>query len=446
MKGLKSINFLEGKASKNLSALFVPLLLSFFLSMAFDINDSIWIGNMLGQQALAAQTVSMPLILLYNSVCMGATGGIGILLSQAIGAKEKENCSKLISTSFILILIFSLLITFACETGINLILSVVNTPNGIYSEAKGFLQIHILSFVFMMLFSYFAAVLRSYGNSIFQLISIVICTLLNAVFDPIFIHFSGINGVAFATVLSEGILMLIVYIYYRKSNFINIKLHLFDFKTLKNIISKAVPSMLQQSLPAISTAFVTSFTAAFGITAIAGLGTATKLETLLLYPSMAMNMAISSATGQCFGAKNTKKAKEYTKLGTLIGGSLVAILTLFVAVFSKYLSAIFGANTAVIQIVSSYFAIISVGYVCNMITNTMLGTINGSGKPASAMLLMIFYYLVVRIPLAKLFSMTQLGLNGIWIAVLISHIAAATAALLYCRHLLKPKTNLMSAA
>lgn len=75
----------------------------------------------------------------------------------------------------------------------------------------------------------------------------------------------------------------------------------------------------------------------------------------------------------------------------------------------------------------------------------MHGTINGSGKPVSAMLLMIFYYIVVGIPLAKLLSITQLKLNGIWLAVLISHIAAATASLLYSRHMLKQKTKLMSA-
>lgn len=68
--------------------------------------------------------------------------------------------------------------------------------------------------------------------------------------------------------------------------------------------------MFQQSLPAISTTFVTTFTAGFGITAIAGLGTATKIETLLLYPSMAMNMAISAAAGQCFGGHDVKKPEN----------------------------------------------------------------------------------------------------------------------------------------
>jgi Na+-driven multidrug efflux pump len=69
----------------------------------------------------------------------------------------------------------------------------------------------------------------------------------------------------------------------------------------------------------------------------------------------------------------------------------------------------------------------------------MLGAINGFGKPASAMYLMIFYYIIVRIPLAKLLSTTSLGLNGLWFAVLISHIAAAIASVLFYKQITKAK-------
>lgn len=445
MKNLKSINFLEGRASENLLTLFIPLLFAFFFSMAFDINDSLWIGNLLGQKALAAQTISMPLILLYNSICMGLTGGIGILLSQAIGAKQQDKSRKIIATSFIAVLTLSLVITLLCEIGIDGILSIVNTPSEIYMAAKGFLRIHILSFPFAMLYMYFSAVLRSNGNSVASLIAIIGCTLLNAVFDPIFIHFMGMNGVALATVISEFIMMFIIFLYCKNNRFINIDFHLFNVGTLRDIISKAVPSMIQQSLPAVSTTFVTSLVAAFGVVPIAGFGTAGKIETLLLYPSMAMNMALTSAAGQCFGAKNTKKAKEYAKWGVLLGGVILVIFTLLVTLFSKNTAALFGANDDVRKIVTSYFNIIAIGYICNMITNSMLGTINGAGKPSAAMCLMIFYYVAVRIPLAKLMSITSLGLNGIWFAVLISHIAAAVAAVLYCHHLMKQKSDAVSA-
>ena len=57
-----------------------------------------------------------------------------------------------------------------------------------------------------------------------------------------------------------------------------------------------------------------------------------------------------------------------------------------------------------------------------------LGALNGMGKPSKSMFLMIFYYIVVRMPLAYLLSYLGFGLNGIWVAVLVSHVVASVAA------------------
>ena len=73
--------------------------------------------------------------------------------------------------------------------------------------------------------------------------------------------------------------------------------------------------------------------------------------------------------------------------------------------------------------------IVGFGYVLNTITNIYLGALNGMGKPSISMLLMIIYYIAVRMPLAFILSsFTPLGLSGIWLAVLISHIIACLVA------------------
>ena len=79
-------------------------------------------------------------------------------------------------------------------------------------------------------------------------------------------------------------------------------------------------------------------------------------------------------------------------------------------------------------IVGTYFLIVSIGYVLNTVTNCYLGALNGMGKPSKSMFLMIFYYIAVRIPLAYLLSYLGFGLNGIWVAVLVSHVVASVTA------------------
>lgn len=435
-------DFTTGNATKKLIGITIPLLIAFLFNMAYNIVDSIWIGNLLGEKAMAALTVSLPTILLCTSVASGASNAVAILLSKSIGAKDKDSINKIVATSFIVSIIFSIIVTFVCEIGANKILNLMNTPSKIYSMAKEYLVLYMIGYIFVFMYLYFTAVLRSYGNTMMQMISIIACTLLNVILDPLFINVMGIKGAAMATLISQGIMVIIMIIYIIKTKLIKINLKLFNKGTLKEIVSKAIPSIVQQSIPAISTSFITSLVGDFGVLPIAAFGISGKLETILFYPAMALNMTITTCTGQCFGGKNIKKAKEYLKSGIILGSGFLIILTSLVVIFSTNLASLFGAGNRVKDLVRMYFLIISVGYVCNTITNSITGAINGFGKPMGAMFLMIFYYIVVRMPLAKVLSITSLGLNGIWIAVLISHIAAAIASFCYFRILLKRKAVL----
>lgn len=84
------IDFINGNTQKCLLSMTLPMIVAMFLNMAYNLVDSLWIGNLLGEQAYAALTNSTPIILILTSIGMGATNGVSILLSQAIGAKKKK--------------------------------------------------------------------------------------------------------------------------------------------------------------------------------------------------------------------------------------------------------------------------------------------------------------------------------------------------------------------
>ena len=69
-------------------------------------------------------------------------------------------------------------------------------------------------------------------------------------------------------------------------------------------------TIIQQSIPAISTTFLTALVSGYGISAIAGYGITGKLETILFYPAMALNMVLTSIVGQCIGGKRIDRAKD----------------------------------------------------------------------------------------------------------------------------------------
>ena len=134
---------------------------------------------------------------------------------------------------------------------------------------------------------------------------------------------------------------------------------------------------------------------------------------------------------------------ETNQLGKLgYGCGLLVILSVLVVGFSKQLSGLFVRSSDVAVIVGIYFLIVSIGYVLNTVTNCYLGALNGMGKPSKSMFLMIFYYIVVRIPLAYLLSYLGFGLNGIWVAVLVSHIVASFAAAITGTVFIRKKGNI----
>ncbi len=105
------IDFIKGNTKKSLGLMVLPLMAAMFLNMAYNLVDSLWIGNLLGETAYAALTNSTPVILILNAVAMGMGNGVAILLSQAIGANEKEKTEKIIMTSLAMAVVFSLGVT-----------------------------------------------------------------------------------------------------------------------------------------------------------------------------------------------------------------------------------------------------------------------------------------------------------------------------------------------
>ncbi|RHO80488.1 MATE family efflux transporter [Ruminococcus sp. AF42-9BH] len=433
----KNIDFVNGNTKKCLLEMTVPMIIAMFLNMAYNLVDSLWIGNLLGEQAYAALTNSTPIILILTSIGMGATNGLAILLSQVIGAKNEQKKKNIIVTSFFVSIILSVFMTIVLEIFLEPILIVLNTPTEIFDMAKNYLSIYALGYVAVYLYLYFTAILRSFGNTMFQAVAMLVSTLLNAILDPIFINIIGFHGAAIATLISQIICLAFMCIYIYRKKLFNLSLSDFDTKEIMPFVKNAVPSVIQQSIPAISTTFLTAIVSTYSISAIAGYGVAGKLEMILFYPAMALNMVLTSIVGQCIGAQRIDRAKNYLKLALKYGIVVSSVLSAVVIFFSKQLAKLFVSNVAVTNVVSHYFLIVSIGYVLYTITSCYLGTLNGIGKPTKSMILMIFYYIIIRIPFAYLLSWLAENLNGVWIAILISHIVACIITILTSNQIIK---------
>ncbi|MGN0612729.1 MAG: MATE family efflux transporter [Porcipelethomonas sp.] len=189
-----------------------------------------------------------------------------------------------------------------------------------------------------------------------------------------------------------------------------------------------IPTSTQSCIPAISSMVMVILVNRFDVTTIAAYGVVKNIENILFYPAMAMNMALITIVGQLYGAKRNGRIKVYMRTALIYGAVIEAVLTVLVLLFSTQISMTFVKESAVAGIVSHGLKIISIGYLCYMVTNIFTAKMAGMGKVNLSMVLMFIYYIVIRVPLAMAFIRGSLGLDGMWTAILISHLTASLMA------------------
>lgn len=422
-------DFVNSDTKKNLLSLFIPLMFAMILTMVYSIVDGLWVGNMLAENGISALTASSAIILILNSLAMGAGNGVTVLLAQLVGAGEKEKIKGAAAVVVIVSAIFSCVILLLGELTAAPLLIAMNTPAEVLPEAVAYLRICLLGNVALYFYMQFTSMFRAFGDSMFQMKGMLVTVIVNAVLDPIMIKVLGFNGVAIATVLSEVLCLLYALIYHRKKKYFELDFGKMNSEYAKEMLRLCIPTIIQGIMPAVSSAVMITFVNLYGVTALAGYGIARNLELIMFMPTNAMSMSITSISGQCHGAGRKDRAKDYLKFGVAVGSLLAALLSVIVIVFCSFFCGLFGQGSDVIEIVKGFFRILSIGYVLYMITSCIQGYITGMGKVCSSMVLLIMYYLVIRIP-AAYFLQIKSGLQGVWQGFLISHILAVILAFL----------------
>ncbi len=418
------IDFINGDARKSLWKMVMPLLAAMVLMLAYNLVDSIWVGNLLGESGYAALTTAGSVSILLYALTTGIGNGTSVIVSQLAGAGERKKADAVISNAIIMAVMFSAAVTVLLECFLDRLLLIFRTPADIYMDAKSYLAIFLVGYTAIFIYIQLTSVFRSFGDPVFQMKGMILGTGFNAVADPLFIRWFGISGAAIATVLSQLLCLVFALIYEKKKAYFR-----FDGKTLrwpvvKDILKTVIPSSVQNCIPAVSSMIMVILVNRYDVTTIAAYGVVKNIENILFYPAMAMNMALIPIVGQLFGAKRNDRIKDYMGKALVDGVLLETVLTGIVLLFSTHISMAFVREQAVADIASRGLMMIGPGYLCYMVTSIFTGKLAGLGKVNLSMAIMFLYYIVIRVPLAVVLVKSSMGIDGMWIAILASHLAA----------------------
>ncbi|MCL6614022.1 MAG: MATE family efflux transporter, partial [Firmicutes bacterium] len=205
----RTSDFSSGSIIRHLISFSLPMLLGNLLQALYNTVDSIWVGRFLGKEALAAVSVSFPVIFLLVAFVTGLTMAATVLVAQYAGARQPEMVRRTVANTIGLLVASGLVLSILGVVFHRAILRLIQTPPSIMPLASNYLSIYLSGLIFTFVYNAASSILRGLGDSHSPTIFLVYATVTNIILDPIFIFGLGpiprlgVAGAAWATVIAQ---------------------------------------------------------------------------------------------------------------------------------------------------------------------------------------------------------------------------------------------------
>jgi putative MATE family efflux protein len=439
MKAGRVTDFTQGSIPRHLIVFSIPMLLGNLLQTFYNTVDSIWVGRFLGPEALAAVSVSFPIVFLLVAFTTGLSMAASVMVAQYFGAREEEAVRRTATASTVLLTLIGLGLTVVGLVVHRGILTLIRTPSGIMELATSYLFFFLLGLPFMFIYNNIGSVLRGAGDSKTPLLLLVYATVLNIVLDPLLIlgvppfPRLGVAGAAIATTVSQGFSALWgTVILKRERFFVFERSHIIPCASfVRTLFRLGLPAGAQQTIVSLGHLAMMSIVNGFGKTVVAAFGAATRVDQFSFLPALSFSLAISSLAGQNVGAQNFTRAREVARWGAIVAASFALPVSVLVFFFAPQLIRIFTTDSEVIRAGVEYLRIVSFSYVPFALMFAYNGFLRGAGDTFQTMVNTLLTLWLVRIPVAKLLSLTALAERGIWVSFVAGPTAGYLIAYLY---------------
>jgi len=210
-----NVDLMHGPILKSLLLFMLPILVSNLFQQLYNTVDTMIVGNVLGDTALAAIGSCGSIYELLVGFGIGIGNGLAIVAARSYGAQDEDLLKRTVVGSVVIGLIASLVITAAGFFGLRALLQLLDTPAEILEDAYSYIIVIDLGVVVMFMYNLCAGLLRAIGNSVMPLVFLLISSVLNVGLDLWFIAGvgMGVRGAAVATVIAQGISVVLCVLY-----------------------------------------------------------------------------------------------------------------------------------------------------------------------------------------------------------------------------------------
>lgn len=430
----------------------VPLMLSNILQSGASTASSIWIGRLIGTQALASISAVFPIIFLLVSFLIGIASGSTVLIGQAYGAGDHHKVKKVAGTVLGAALYLGIIVAIIGSLGSPFILSALATPANILAQADAYARALFLTMPVLFTYIVFTTFLRGTGDTTTPFRALIVSTVLTIVVTPFFII--GWFGIPKLGVVSGAVAGLIangagfawlLWHLNRSNNPLKFDREMLsdmglDWKILMTVIRIGVPTGVQVIMVSLAELAVISFVNRFGSDATAAYGAVNQVVSYVQFPAISIGISASIFAAQCIGARRQDKLGSVIRSAVGLSYAIALAIISIVYIFSWNILGWFIISEHTLRIAHELLAITLWSYAVFGNSAVLSGIMRGSGTVLWPTTIGVFAIWGVELP-AAWFLMHRFGLDGIWMAYPIAFTAALCLQFCYYTLVWKRKTH-----
>ncbi len=410
----------------------IPSMITMVFGSLYQIADGLFVGRFIGEDALAAVNLVMPIIMMIfafsNMIATGASVRIGILL----GEKKRKEASNIFSFTIMFIFIISCILGifgFLFAEWFVRLLAPKATEEAI-NYGTIYIKVYALFSPLLPLYFVTDNFLRVCGKEKLSMWIGIITQLGNIILDIILIAIlkQGIWAAAFTSSLAMAIGSIITLLIFRKKRmdlyYTKCKISL---KTFFTIMANGSSEFLSNSAMSIMSLVFNFFLLKYGgTTAVAAFSVIMYVDSIVGMLVFGICDALQPAISHCYGARLHKKLKAIFKRILLCASVLSGLSLLFMRFLGQYVAPFFvkpeDTELLVVSIVG--MKIFAFSYLTGWIDMCFSSYFTAIEKPVRSLLTSLFGTLVF--PIGCLFLLTPfLNLNGVWISIVVSNFFSA---------------------
>lgn len=337
----------EGPIMRTLLLFSVPTLASNILQSLSGTVNSIWVGRLIGEDALAATANANIIMFLVASAAFGFGMAGTVKIGQRFGARDIDGARRTFGSAVGFAALVMVAIALLGWLGAPALLTLLETPGNAYGLALTYIRLMFVSLPFMMVSVILTMGLRGTGDARTPLIFMGVTVGIDTVFNPMLIAGIGpfpklgIAGSAISTIIASLISFvgMIVYVYGKD---LPLRLRGAELKYLRPvreelgfIVLKGIPMGAQMLVMSAAGIIIVGLVNREGLMMTAAYGAAMQLFTYIQMPAMAIGGAVSAMAAQFIGAGKWDRLDRVTSAGVLVNFLMTGVLTVILLVFDR---------------------------------------------------------------------------------------------------------------